>query len=391
VDNEESISRHTARNLFTRDFVLGFLALLTFIAPMYALIPTLPVYLEKLGSSIREIGILVGVYGVSSLLFRFLVGGVLAGYSERSVMIAGSLVSVVSFLASILLPPFWPFFFVRFLQGVALASVDTAALAFVIKVIPQARRGEGMGYFLLAPTFALAVAPSFGMWLINHYNYTVLFLACTGLSLCTFFISCRLKEKGTSLPERGAVGHSGLFFEPKVVVPAVTNFLQSFAWGALSTFLPLYAIRCGITNPGHFFTAIAIMLVVGRTLGGKILDTCSKDRIVAIVVLGYALAMIILSFSKTLPMFILVGLLWGSGSAFFYPASIAHALEYAGSSSGAAVGTIRAIMDLGLALGPVITGIIIPYTGYPAMFLFLAFVSLSNFGYFQFYVRKKTA
>ena len=59
------------------------------------------------------------------------------------------------------------------------------------------------------------------------------------------------------------------------------------------------------------------------------------------------IATVILSFSTTLSMFIFVGLLWGVGSAFFYPASMAHAFEYAGSSGGTAVGTIRALMDLG--------------------------------------------
>jgi len=68
---------------------------------------------------------------------------------------------------------------------------------------------------------------------------------------------------------------------------------------------------------------------------------------------------------------------------------MAYQLDYAGSSSGTAVGTFRALSDLGLALGPVLMGIIIPIAGYKAMFLCLAFISLINLSYFQFYVRKK--
>jgi MFS family permease len=99
--------------------------------------------------------------------------------------------------------------------------------------------------------------------------------------------------------------------------------------------------------------------------------------------------MVVLAFSRTLPMFILVGLLWGTGGAFFFPASMAYALDYAGSSGGTAVGTFRALSDLGLALGPVLMGIIIPLAGYQIMFLCLALVSLINLSYFQFYVRKR--
>ena len=99
--------------------------------------------------------------------------------------------------------------------------------------------------------------------------------------------------------------------------------------------------------------------------------------------------MILLSFSRTLPMLIAVGLLWGIGHAFFVPASMTYALDCVGSSGGPAVGTFRALSDLGLALGPVLMGLIIPLTGYQIMFLCLAMISLINLCYFQFYVRKK--
>ena len=81
--------------------------------------------------------------------------------------------------------------------------------------------------------------------------------------------------------------------------------------------------------------------------------------------------LVILSLSKTLPMFIFVGAFWGIGAAFFVPMAMAYALEYSGSSGGTAVGTFRALQDLGMALGPVVVGIIIPLTGYRIMFLCL--------------------
>jgi MFS family permease len=81
-------------------------------------------------------------------------------------------------------------------------------------------------------------------------------------------------------------------------------------------------------------------------------------------------------------------LLWGTGAAFIFPVSMAYALEYAGSSGGTAVGTFRALMDLGMALGPMIMGLIIPFTGYRIMFLCLALVCIINLCYFQFYVKK---
>jgi MFS family permease len=124
-------------------------------------------------------------------------------------------------------------------------------------------------------------------------------------------------------------------------------------------------------------------------LGGKIQGAWGKEKIILTFTLTSMVTMIILSFSKTLPMFIFVGLLWGAGVAFIFPVSMAYALDYADSSGGTAVGTFRAVTDLGSAIGPMVTGAILPITGYQIMFRCLALICLINFCYFQFYVKKK--
>jgi MFS family permease len=389
MHNQDAIPRQAARTLLTRDFVLGFLALFACITHLYALIPTLPLYLEGLGSNVTEIGVLVGIFAASSLVSRLLVGKALLRYQEKSVIMFGSTLTALTFLACILFRPFWPFFVVRVFQGVGFACVDTAILAFIVNIIPPSRRGQGIGYLLMAPTFALVMAPSFGMFIINHYNFTVFFLTCMGLSLGTLLFSCTLKGQKHATPDEGAPGQNTLFLDLKIVIPAVTNFLQGCVWGALAAFFPLYAVKCGMANPGHFFSAIALMLIIGRTIGGRILDTYSKEKIILLSVFAYMVALGMLAFSTTFSMFIFVGLLWGAGSAFFYPGSMAYAFEFAGSSGGTAVGTIRGLMDLGVALGPVMMGITLPLTGYRIMFLCLAFMCLINLLYFQICVRKR--
>ena len=169
----------------------------------------------------------------------------------------------------------------------------------------------------------------------------------------------------------------------------MSAFFHNFVLGSITAFFSLYAIQCGIKNPGYFFSASAVMVITGRALGGKILDTWSKEKIILTFIVTSMVAMVILSFSMTLPMFIFVGLLWGTGVAFIFPVSMAYALDYAGSSHGTALSTFRALMDFGMALGPMTMGLIIPIAGYRIMFLCLAIICLINLCYFQFYVRKK--
>ena len=93
------MTAQTIRKIFTHDFILVFLAQLTFIVVCHILIPTLPVYLSRLGSKETEIGVLIGSFGVSSLVFRPFVGRGLLRIPEKTFMIMG-----LSFLRSLPLP-----------------------------------------------------------------------------------------------------------------------------------------------------------------------------------------------------------------------------------------------------------------------------------------------
>ncbi len=389
MHKERSISKHKTRNLFTRDFILGFFAIFAFAAANQTLTPTLPIYLTRLGSSEREIGILIGIAAVASLGSRLFVGGALLKYREKSVMMIGALLSAITFLAFIVFRPFWPFLAIRFFQGVAMACIDTAALAAVINVIPLVYRARALGYFMLAPSLAMAIGAPSGMFIINQYGFTTLFLSGAILSFCALFMSWKTEGQEVTTIQKAAPTRSASFFDAKIVLPAIISFLQLFVWGAVSAFFPLYAIQCGVKNPGPFFSAMAIMMIAGRMFGGRIMETYPKAKLITAFLPFMVFNLLILSFSKTLSMFIVVGAFWGVVAAFFVPVSMTYAFEYSGSSDGAAVGTFRAISDLGLGIGPVVVGIIIPFTGYRIMFLCLAFICLINLCYFQFYVRKR--
>jgi MFS family permease len=300
MNDKENIVDRTASGLITRDFLLAFFALFAFIVNHHALYPTLPIYLKELGSNTREIGILVGIFGVSSLFARLLAGGALGKYHEKKVMMFGALLFVLTFVALMVFRPFWPLFAVRLFQGVAFACLDTAALSFVVRITPLTRRGQAIGYFTLAPILTTAIAPLGAMFLINRYSFTTLFSICIILSFFSFFFVWRLKGENVVTSDTGASGSNDIFLNRKVIAPSMISFMKNFVYGGVIAFFPLYAIQCGVKNPGYFFTASAVMLIAGRIIGGKIVDTCDKRKIIPIMIFSGTVAMIVLSFSKSL-------------------------------------------------------------------------------------------
>ena len=376
------------QKIFTRDFVLSFFAQFAFSSVFFILIPTIPIYLSRLGSKEAEIGVLVGVFSVSSLVLRPFVGRALLKIPERSFMIAGALLYAFSSIVYIIAKPFWPFLIVRIFQGIGLALFATASFTLVTRISPEARRGQSIGYFYLAINIAFALAPSFGVAIVNLFDFPILFLVCTGLSLCSLFITLKLERTKIDSLEVQSIRNQP-FVSREALPSSIMSFMGSIIWGAVTAFFPLYALSHGVANPGLFFAALAITLIVARSLGGKILDIYAREKVILPCLLAQIIAMSILIFSTTLPMFILVAVIWGMGTAFFYPALVAYVIDLAGPSRGPAIGTYMALSDFGAGMGSVIMGIVLQWTNYPIMFLCLAFTGVINLLYFYFAVRKK--
>lgn len=376
------------QKILSRDFILAFSAQFTFTSVLYILVPTLPVYLSRLGSTETEIGVLVGVFFFASLILKPFVGRALLRHHEKTFMIAGAILFALASVAYLVAPPFFPLLIVRIFQGAGYALFLTASYTYAANISPEGRRGQSLSTFYMAYNLSGALAPPIGMFVINRLSFTHLFLICLGLSLCSLFISSKLGRRRIAPTEDSSAGNEA-FLSREAIPPSIINAFSFFLWGALAAFFPIYAIRHGVTNPGLFFTTIAITLILGRTLGGKILDLYSKEKIILPCLTTYILSMTLLAFSESLPMFVLVAVIWGIGHAFLMPSLVVYALDRAGSSPGPVMGTFTAFTDLGISLGPVIMGIVIHTAGYSTMFLCLALTAVINLVYFYFFVRKK--
>ena len=376
------------KKILTRDFILSFFAQFAFSSVFFTLIPTIPIYLSRLGSTEAGIGVLIGALSVSSLVLRPLVGRALLKIPERNFMIAGTLLYAFSSIAYLVAKPFWPFLIVRILQGIGLAFFATASFTLISRISPEAHRGQSLGYFYLAINIAFALAPSFGVALMNLFDFPVLFIVCAGLSLGSLFITLKLEKRGIDPLEEQSIQDQPLLSR-EALPSAIMAFMGSTIWGAVTAFFPLHALNHGVTNPGLFFAALAITLILARGLGGRILDLYNREKVLFPCLIVQIIAMTLLAFSTNLPMFILVAVIWGMGNAFFYPTLVAYTLDRAGSSRGPAIGTYMALSDFGSGMGAVIMGIILQLTNYPIMFFCLALTGVINLLYFYFAVRKK--
>jgi len=378
----------TTRTVFYRDFILVFIAQIAFNSVERLLMPTLPIYLKKMGSAEVEIGIFIGAFGLASLFSRPFTGKMLTNMSERTLMLIGSLFYIASSLAYIMIPPFWPLLFVRILQGAGFGFFHTASTTYVVNITEVSKRARVLAYFAVAMNIASAIAPPLGIVVADRFGFNWLFLVCIVVSVCMLCISSTLgKSHRESLSDPPK--QSGFHMLSMEALPAsMLGFVALFIVTSVATFYPLYAKSVGVSNPGLFFTVMAIMLVLCRTLGGRILDIPNRKIVVYPCIIICIISMAILSFSKTQPMFLLAAALLGLSQGFLMSTLMAFALEQSDSSTAPNVATFYVLSDTGVFLGPLAMGVISQYKGYPGVFFGLSVVSFMSLLYFL-YISKK--
>ena len=145
----------TVQKILNREFIINFLAQFTFSFASYVLLPTIPIYLSKFQAKEGEVGFLVGILSICSLIPRPFIGKTLQRFSERKFMMAGAILSIFSSFAYLWAPPFWSFLIVRILQGIGLAFFSTASVALIANIASGIYRGRIISYYWLSYNFAL--------------------------------------------------------------------------------------------------------------------------------------------------------------------------------------------------------------------------------------------
>src|SRR5699024_12699604 len=66
---------------------------------------------------------------------------------------------------------FTPLLILRFIHGISFGILTTATSAIAANIVPEARRGAGMGYFSMAMNIAVVAGPFIGLTLLQYIYF----------------------------------------------------------------------------------------------------------------------------------------------------------------------------------------------------------------------------
>ncbi|GIP06515.1 MFS transporter [Paenibacillus lautus] len=370
--------------LWTKPFIQMTVGMLFLFTGFYLLLPTLPLYIKHLGGSETQVGLAAGAFTLTAVVFRPMVGGLVDRYGRRAFYVWGLIFFVLSmylydWVGSILL-----LLALRILHGASWAFSTTSIGTVITDLIPISRRGEGMGWYGMAMTVAMAIGPMLGTYIVSGYSFRTLFLVATGLSLIAFILAYMTRAPYQAKPSAGRIQ----LVEKSILPVTAAIFFLAVAYGGITTFLPLFAESIRV-NPGTFFLVYAVALTLIRPFAGKLSDRFGEAAVIIPSLVITAGALIVLSQSSGLPGLIIAAILYGIGFGSAQPALQAATLRIAPENRrGAANASFMTAFDLGIGLGAILLGLVSERIGYAYLFTVTAVSVVVSLVIFAVFVRR---
>lgn len=308
---------------------------LLFWTGLASLLPTLPLYVQHIGGSDRDVGVVMGAFAIGLLLFRPRLGRLADLYSRKLVLLIGAFVVAIAPFGYLYVESIPLLIVVRAFHGISIAAFTTAYSASVVDLSPPSQRGELIGYMSLVTPIGVALGPAIGGLLQAGAGYEPLFLFSAALGTISFFGISQLREvrkqkdlrekvSMTAVTNPAAKPFWRILNNPALFVPSLVLLLIGFAFGALSTFVPLYIGEAKVNlNAGWFYTAAAISSFCARLFIGRASDLYGRGLFITVSIFTYCIAMLMLSQARSANVFLLAGLLEGGGSGTFFPMMVA--------------------------------------------------------------------
>ncbi|MEM3054389.1 MAG: MFS transporter [Candidatus Bathyarchaeia archaeon] len=364
-------------------YLLGLATFVIFLSA-HLITPLVPDLAQNLGAEDLSIVTVIGLYIVLLALFQIFTGALADLYGKRRIIALGAFLGALSSLLCTLAWSWEQLLVLRAFGGIADAIAGPALLALVAELSGE-QKGKAMGIFRSSQGLAFIIGPPLGGAMAYFFSLYTPFYADFGLTLLGILIFLFLVPEAKR--ERRNLMHSPLeslkFIKQDLTLMKIAflGFTETFAFAALSSFVPAVALGLGMSGVeiAAFITAEA----VGFTLTNMVIGTLS-DRIgrKPIMILGLvsSSAVFVAFFSATgFWQILLLMALYGFGGSCVYVMGSTMAVDILPEENRATLfGAFDALMDLGLVAGPSICLAFLAITGWSIYysFFFMAIPSL---------------
>lgn len=367
--------------LWSKDFI--FITLTNFLMYMihYMLIVTVTVFtINEFHTSESIGGLASGIFIIGMLIGRLASGRIVDAIQPKKVLVYGVIFSIVTVALYFVIQTLALLLIVRFIHGIAFGFSSTATGAISSRIVPEARKGEGIGYYALSVTTASAVGPFLGILFNQSFGFRSIFTLGLGVIILAFVLAVALKplpQVETSMKSTPLKG-IGAFIQKDAMPLSFVLAVIGVAYSSVLSFLSVYTETMDLpTAASIFFIVYAISAFVTRPFTGKIFDQHGHNAMMYPVIIIFAIGLVILSSAQGTWLIALSAIFIGIGYGTIVPSGQAIVVQQAPRHQvGLATSTFYIFLDFGAGFGPFLLGYIISMWGFQTLYVAMAILAL---------------
>lgn len=272
--------------LWNRSFILCLLNNLFLFVYYFALLTILPVYIMKgLGGSVKEAGLALTLFLVSSIAIRPFSGMIIEKLGKKLAMRGAGVIFALFSFSYLLVDSMWSLLAVRFLHGIWFSILTTVTVPVANEFIPESRKGEGMGYFVMSTNLGVVFGPLLALTVVQFTSFKVLFGLLAVIISIGLIFSFMLKITELAKPQATVVEKSKFslhdIIEVKVLAVSFVALLTAFAYSSIMSFItPFSETKQLLAYTGIFFIVFAASMLLVRPWVGKIYDRKGPSAVI---------------------------------------------------------------------------------------------------------------
>ncbi len=355
--------------VITRDFVIVTLAGLFALIGFSSTLPLVPRYVEaELNGSKLEVGLAIGIFSISAILARPLVGRLGDTRGRRFIIVAGTALTALTVAGHALATSLPLLYAIRLAMGATQGAFFVGTATLVNDLAPPHRRGEATSYFSVAIYGGMAFGPLLGEVVQGAAGFGWAF-AAGGASLVVASALALLLPPHRP-PAAPAGTPKGPLLHPAAIGPGLILMCGIVTFVAMNGFMPLYVKEFNLGAAGPVFVVYGLLVLVIRLAGSKLPDRWGTVRTTTLALSGQVAGMLLIgAWNSRIGLYVGAAVL-AVGGSFLYPALLTAAITGVNAGERArATGTFSMAFVLSAGIGGPLLGLAASQGGNRAAFL----------------------
>ena len=332
----------------------------------------LPIRVISLGGTEFDIGLVMSMAGISTLLVTPISGLLGDIYKKKYLLTSGALLlALINFLFMYFDSIYYSYLILRFFQGCAFSLFFVSAGTLIAENSLEENQTQALGFFGIFAIVNHALAPTISIEIINFFSYDYFFISSSIASIIAFFIALSINVKNSIVDERkNGQNFTQLLKNKKLKIVCFIMFLVGGSFLTCLNFAAVFTKSINVLPITIFFLSYTVIALIMRIFFGWLPDKYGQVTFCKPALILYGLSIGVLGLSINYISVMSAGILFGISHALVYPSIYTLALRFTDISNKSKAFSICSVsFTFGGMIFSIIYGLIAETYSFKVMFL----------------------